>query len=205
MPLILPNGASFTGGAQPKIVKHAGNRRAPVVHVKLVVLVNLHQPDVQLLRVAKLILEIQAAEKRALAGLRSLAKNRCFDSTFRISRFADRRFSANSPTSIHREPGRSWTVGSLASEVAMSRSAFADRFTQVLGEPVMHYVARWRMYNALTILQRESADIGELATRLGYTSEAAFNRTFKRIIGMTPGVARSGQRTTRWDDAAITR
>jgi AraC-like DNA-binding protein len=87
----------------------------------------------------------------------------------------------------------------------MSRSAFADRFTQVLGEPVMHYVARWRMYNALTILQRESADIGELATRLGYTSEAAFNRTFKRIIGMTPGVARSGQRTTRWDDAAITR
>jgi AraC-like DNA-binding protein len=49
------------------------------------------------------------------------------------------------------------------------------------------------MYTALTILRHESADIGELATRLGYTSEAAFNRTFKRVIGMTPGVARGGQ------------
>jgi AraC-like DNA-binding protein len=107
-------------------------------------------------------------------------------------------------TLIHREPGRPWTVGSLASEVAMSRSAFADRFTQMLGEPVMHYVARWRMYTALTVLQNERADIGELAARLGYTSEAAFNRTFKRVIGMTPGVARGGERTRGWAVAATT-
>jgi len=97
-------------------------------------------------------------------------------------------------TLIHREPGRQWTVGSLASEVAMSRSAFAARFSQMLGEPVMHYLARWRMYTALTVLQNERADIGELAARLGYTSEAAFNRTFKRVIGMTPGIARSGRK-----------
>jgi AraC-like DNA-binding protein len=96
-------------------------------------------------------------------------------------------------TLIHHDPGRAWTVGSLASEVAMSRSSFADRFTEMLGEPVMSYVTRWRMYTALTILRQESADIGELATRLGYTSEAAFNRTFKRVIGMTPGVARGNQ------------
>jgi AraC-like DNA-binding protein len=96
-------------------------------------------------------------------------------------------------TLIHRDPGHAWTVGSLASEVAMSRSSFADRFTEMLGEPVMSYVTRWRMYTALTILRQESADIGELATRLGYTSEAAFNRTFKRVIGMTPGVARGRQ------------
>jgi AraC-like DNA-binding protein len=75
----------------------------------------------------------------------------------------------------------------------MSRSSFADRFTEMLGEPVMSYVTRWRMYTALTILRQESADIGKLSTRLGYTSEAAFNRTFKRVIGMTPGVARAGQ------------
>jgi AraC-like DNA-binding protein len=73
---------------------------------------------------------------------------------------------------IHREPSRPWTVGSLAAEVALSRSSFANRFTQMVGEPAMHYVARWRMYTALTILQNENADIGELATRLGYTSEA---------------------------------
>jgi len=76
----------------------------------------------------------------------------------------------------------------------MSRSAFAARFSQMLGEPVMHYLARWRMYTALTVLQNERADIGELAARLGYTSEAAFNRTFKRVIGMTPGIARSGRK-----------
>jgi len=94
---------------------------------------------------------------------------------------------------IHREPARPWTVGSLATKVAMSRSSFADRFTQMVGEPAMHYVARWRMYTALTILRQESVDIGELAARLGYTSEAAFNRTFKRVIGVTPGVARASQ------------
>jgi AraC-like DNA-binding protein/mannose-6-phosphate isomerase-like protein (cupin superfamily) len=96
-------------------------------------------------------------------------------------------------TLIHREPASPWTVGALAAEVAMSRSSFADRFTQVLGEPVMHYVARWRMYTALTILRQENADIGELATRLGYTSEAAFNRTFKRVMGITPGAARGSR------------
>lgn len=98
-------------------------------------------------------------------------------------------------TLIHREPSRPWTVGALAAEVAMSRSSFADHFTQMVGEPAMHFVARWRMYTALTILQQESMDIGELATRLGYTSEAAFNRTFKRVIGVTPGVARKSAAT----------
>jgi AraC-like DNA-binding protein len=93
-------------------------------------------------------------------------------------------------TLIHREPARAWTVGSLAAEVGMSRSAFADRFTRTLGEPVMHYVARWRMYTALTALREDAVDIGQLAAQLGYASEAAFNRTFKRVIGMTPGVAR---------------
>jgi AraC-like DNA-binding protein len=73
----------------------------------------------------------------------------------------------------------------------MSRSSFADRFTKTLGEPVMHYVARWRMYTALTILRQESVGIGDLAARLGYTSEAAFNRTFKRVVGITPGAARA--------------
>ena len=96
-------------------------------------------------------------------------------------------------TLIHREPARPWTVGSLAAEVAMSRSSFAERFTKTLGEPVMHHVARWRMYTALTVLRQENVDIGELATRLGYTSEAAFNRTFKRVIGITPGAARGTQ------------
>jgi AraC-like DNA-binding protein len=91
---------------------------------------------------------------------------------------------------IHRDPARPWSVASLASEVAMSRSAFAARFTERVGEPVMHYVARWRMHVALTWLKEDSAALGEMASRLGYQSEAAFSRAFKRFIGVSPGSVR---------------
>ena len=91
---------------------------------------------------------------------------------------------------VHRDPAKPWTVESLANEVAMSRSAFAARFTSVVGEPVMHYVARWRMNVALTWLKQDDAPLGEMAGRLGYESEAAFSRTFKRLIGCSPGAVR---------------
>lgn len=93
-------------------------------------------------------------------------------------------------TLIHREPARAWTVTGLASEIAMSRSAFAARFTELVGEPPMHYVTRWRMLVALTWLKEDEATIGELATQLGYQSEAAFSRAFKRFIGVSPGAIR---------------
>lgn len=76
----------------------------------------------------------------------------------------------------------------------MSRSALAARFTELVGEPPMHYLARWRMLVAHTWLQEEEATLGELALRLGYQSEAAFSRAFKRFIGVSPGaVRRSGE------------
>ena len=75
---------------------------------------------------------------------------------------------------IHRDPARAWTVAALADEVAMSRSAFAARFTELVGEPAMQYVTRWRMHVAVTALQDEGATIADLAARLGYHSEAAF-------------------------------
>jgi AraC-like DNA-binding protein len=91
---------------------------------------------------------------------------------------------------IHRDPARNWTVASLADELAMSRSAFAARFTELVGEPVMHYVTRWRMHVAVAALKGEGATVGELAYRLGYRSEAAFSRAFKRVIGIPPGAVR---------------
>jgi AraC-like DNA-binding protein len=91
---------------------------------------------------------------------------------------------------IHREPARAWTVAGLANEVAMSRSAFAARFAELVGEPPMHYVARWRMHVALTWLREEDAALGELASRLGYQSEAAFSRAFKRLMRVAPGAVR---------------
>jgi AraC-like DNA-binding protein len=91
---------------------------------------------------------------------------------------------------VHREPARPWTVATLADEVAMSRSAFAARFTELVGEPAMHYVARWRMRVALIWLKEEDTPLSEMASRLGYESEAAFSRAFKRFLGFPPGAVR---------------
>lgn len=91
---------------------------------------------------------------------------------------------------VHRDPARPWAVASLARETAMSRSAFAARFTELVGEPVMQYVTRWRMQVALDWLQHDDVPVAALAARLGYESEAAFSRAFKRTIGVSPGAAR---------------
>jgi len=71
----------------------------------------------------------------------------------------------------------------------MSRSAFAARFTELVGEPVMRYVARWRMHVALGLLRDGNDSVAVAATKVGYESEAAFSRAFKRIIGTTPRAA----------------
>ena len=98
---------------------------------------------------------------------------------------------------IHREPARPWTLESMAADAAMSRSAFAARFTELVGESAMHYVTRWRMHMALTLLREDDAPIGDLSRRLGYESEAAFSRAFKRYIGVSPGAARRNSERTR--------
>jgi AraC-like DNA-binding protein len=91
---------------------------------------------------------------------------------------------------IHRDPARPWTVASLADELAMSRSSFAARFTELVDEPAMQYVTRWRMHLALDSLKHDGATVAELASRLGYRSEAAFARAFKRVIGVSPGAVK---------------
>ncbi|MFB9906960.1 AraC family transcriptional regulator [Allokutzneria oryzae] len=98
-------------------------------------------------------------------------------------------------TLVHRHPEREWTVASLAAELAMSRSAFAARFTELVGEPAMQYVTRWRMLVALDVLRTEGASVAELAGRLGYQSEAAFSRAFKRVVGVSPGSVSPGPAT----------
>jgi AraC-like DNA-binding protein len=88
---------------------------------------------------------------------------------------------------VHRQPGRAWTVAAMAKEAAMSRSAFAARFTQLVGEPALQYVTRWRMNVAMARLKQGRTTVRELATHFGYASEAAFSRAFKRVIGVSPG------------------
>lgn len=92
---------------------------------------------------------------------------------------------------IHRDPDKPWTVASLAAEVAMSRSAFSARFTSMVGESPMRYLARWRMRRAHDVLRSGDVTIAELAKRSGYQSEAAFARAFKRTLGVPPGSVRA--------------
>jgi AraC-like DNA-binding protein len=86
---------------------------------------------------------------------------------------------------IHREPARRWTVASLALEVGMSRSGFAARFAQLVGDGPIEYLTRWRMLLAGRSLSR-GEPIGATARLLGYESESAFSTAFKRVMGCTP-------------------
>ncbi len=90
---------------------------------------------------------------------------------------------------VHREPGAAWTLDRLAREARMSRSAFASRFTELAGEPALRYVTRWRMHVATVALAR-GARVTELARTLGYESEAAFSRAYKRVAGVPPVTVR---------------
>ncbi|MBM7773126.1 AraC-like DNA-binding protein [Actinokineospora baliensis] len=96
---------------------------------------------------------------------------------------------------VHRAPERPWTVGSLAAAVGMSRSAFSARFTELVGEPVMRYLAGWRLQQARLHLGETTEPLHAVARRFGYTSEAAFCRAFKREFDIAPGAARHRPRT----------
>jgi AraC-like DNA-binding protein len=88
---------------------------------------------------------------------------------------------------IHRHPQQVWTVDSLARHVALSRSAFAARFTELVGEPPLHYLTRLRIDLAAARLRSSDDKLRAIAAASGYESVAAFAKSFKRLIGMTPG------------------
>jgi AraC-like DNA-binding protein len=92
---------------------------------------------------------------------------------------------------IHTDPTRDWSVATLAGEAAMSRSAFAARFTDMVGESAMRYVTRWRMYAAVELLSSSNSTVASVSTQVGYDSQAAFSRAFKRVIGTTPRATQS--------------
>jgi AraC-like DNA-binding protein len=87
---------------------------------------------------------------------------------------------------LHRQPSHPWTVAELAAKVGASRSLLAARFVQLLGEPPLTYLARWRLQLAARLLQTTQKTILHVAMDVGYESEAAFNRAFKREFGLPP-------------------
>lgn len=87
---------------------------------------------------------------------------------------------------IHSAPAADWTLARLAKECGLSRSVFSERFTEYAGEPPMHYLGRWRMHLAARLLS-DGSSVGKAADDVGYSSDAAFQRAFKKFVGATPG------------------
>jgi AraC-like DNA-binding protein len=96
---------------------------------------------------------------------------------------------------MHGEPARAWTVEDLARAAGVSRSGLSDRFTELIGESPMRYLSAWRMHLARQLLSEGRMNVGEVAARIGYESEYAFNRAFKRHVGQPPATWRKKSST----------
>ena len=95
-------------------------------------------------------------------------------------------------TLLHARPSHAWTLEQLASEAAASRSVLADRFNDLVGYPPIQYLTRWRMQIAARRLMDPGARVAAVAHEVGYESEAAFSRAFKKFVGQSPGQWRTG-------------
>jgi AraC-like DNA-binding protein len=100
-------------------------------------------------------------------------------------------------TLLHGQPGHPWTLAGLAREAASSRSSLAKRFTLLVGQPPMQYLAQWRMQVAANLLAQSGAKVATIGVEVGYDSEAAFSRAFKKATGLAPGAWREVRRTAR--------
>src|ERR1700742_447526 len=90
-------------------------------------------------------------------------------------------------SAIHNRVNTPWTVESLAEAAGMSRSAFAARFKELLGQTPLEYVTEWRMQKAMQLLQQRDRKLIDVARLVGYESDAAFSKAFKRVVGANPG------------------
>ncbi len=95
-------------------------------------------------------------------------------------------FVGRALAAFHRNPSRAWTLESLARTVGLSRSALTERFSQFVGHPPMQYLASWRMQLAANYLLSGMESVAAIGGRVGYESEAAFSRVFKKAVGMPP-------------------
>ncbi|MEX3935279.1 AraC family transcriptional regulator [Paraburkholderia phymatum] len=100
------------------------------------------------------------------------------------------RFVGRALSMLHAQPSYDWTVDELARRVGLSRSAFSHRFSELLGQPPMQYLARWRLIVATQELAYSSKAIAAIAEQVGYESESAFHRAFRREFGMPPAAWR---------------
>lgn len=91
---------------------------------------------------------------------------------------------------LHGDPAHGWTIDELGRQVGLSRSALHERFVQLLGQPPMHYLASWRIQLGSRLLRETRHTVAAIAVEVGYESEAAFSRSFKRLVGVPPAAWR---------------
>jgi AraC-like DNA-binding protein len=125
------------------------------------------------------------ADVLAATIVRAWVEGGCGDATGWIAAVRDPQIG-RVLAAIHLDPSRDWTVAALAKVMGASRSGFAQRFAQIVGETPARYVARVRMHQARQWLIRDRLMIAAIAKRLGYESEASFSRAFKRVLGFAP-------------------
>lgn len=95
---------------------------------------------------------------------------------------------------LHAQPAQAWSVDALARHLNVSRSTFSQHFTRALGEPPMRYLARWRVQLAADLLASSQLRVSQVAHRVGYASEAAFSRAFRRHFGRAPATHRDADK-----------
>ena len=137
-------------------------------------------PDCVIVRVS----EAGTAFQRVAQIMCEEARSRSFGSRAVLDKLADSLFVM---TVRHLKPGQDWTVADLAAEACMSRTAFSELFSAVMGMSPINYLTHWRMMEALKLVQDSGISVLAIAERFGYQTEAAFRRSFKRVHGHGPG------------------
>ncbi|WP_186394094.1 AraC family transcriptional regulator [Stappia sp. TSB10GB4] len=132
------------------------------------------------------------AEVVAVSVIRTWVECGCGDATGWVAALRDARLG-RVLAALHRDPGRNWTLVDMAATMGSSRSVFAERFAAATGTTPLRYVASLRMRLAAQWLTRDRLPVEEVAHRLGYQSQAAFSRAYKRVVGTPPGQARKAR------------
>lgn len=150
---------------------------------RLSTIVQLVAEEARALRPAREVILARLLEVLLIEALRSSAGTAA--SPGLVRGLADERL-AQVIRSIHENPTRRWTIAEMAKTVALSRSAFFERFSRAVGLAPMEYLLAWRMAMAKDLLRRKEGDVAEVAERVGYSSASAFSVAFTRHVGMPP-------------------
>lgn len=163
-------------------------RLPPLVHIRdtprLSLLIRLTGEEAREHRPGRDLILSRLVEVVLVEALRSLRADEAPPSLLRG--LADTRVST-AIRRMHGEPAHAWTIAALAKEAALSRSAFFDRFSRIVGVSPMEYLLGWRMALAKDLLRRRDMSLSEIAEKVGYSSASTFSTAFSRYVGHAPG------------------